>query len=270
MPSLRFRSAALAAGVSLVLAPAAAAKGPATLEICGATECRTFRADPSRGGRNAVLVFSVLNEALDSTRFRPAPPPSPYFTLQVDAEGLDAPEPRTYVPASELMSQGSSWIAAQPDIAAALKRATTDLEPAPPPPIRSATVAGLRVDDPALYARLLGAFPAADPPADRSSAVEIALRGDRVTPWTDPDRPLRYLAATDLLQRGPDWVRVPPALAADVERDLASVGTDARGASAGAVAIAVLLGLALLLVAWRTIGRRRSTSAPRRSRARAS
>ena len=270
MALLRLRAAAAAAAVSVVLAPAADAKGPATLEICGATECRTFRADPTRGGRNVELVFGVLNEALDSTRFRPSPPPSPYFTLKVDAEGLDAPDPRTYIPSAQLMSHGSSWVAAQAGFAAALRRATADLEPSPPPRVRSVIVGGVRADDPSLYARLLDGFAEADPPADRSGVVEIVLRGDRVTPWTDPERPLRYVAALDLLQRGPEWVRVPPPLAADVERDLASIGADARGASAGAVGVAVLIGLALLLVAWRTVGRRRATSAPRRSRARAS
>jgi hypothetical protein len=249
----------LAAAGMLALAPSAAAKGPATLEICGADTCRTFKADPERGSRNLELVFSALNVGFDSTEYVPAPAPAPFYTLEVSAEGLDEGEPRTYVPSVGVTSVQMSWVRLNPSLARRYARATAGLAPAPAPAIHAARVGGVRVDDAGPYARLLGELSPAAPPADPQPHVNIILGPDRVTPWADPARALRFFPKDDLLHRGGgDWVRVPPELAAVIERDGGLQGTDTGGPPVAPLAAAGALALALLVAAGLLFARRRA------------
>ena len=249
----------LAAAGMLALAPPAAAKGRATLEICGADACRTFKADPQRSNRNLELVFSVLNVAFDSTEYMPAPAPAPFYTLRVSAEGLDEGEPRTYVPSAGVASVQMSWVRLNPSLARRYARATAGLAPAPAPAIHTARVDGVRVDDVAPYARLLGELTAAAPPPGAQPHVDIILGPDRVTPWADPARPLRFFPKRDLLHRGGgDWVRVPPELAAAIELDLGLHATDAGGTPVALLTAAGALALAFLGAAWLLFARRRA------------
>ncbi len=260
------RSLLAVAATVLLLAPAAGAKGSASLEICGADGCRSIHAAGDRPGANAKLVFGVLDEATASTSYTHAPAPAPFYTLEVRAEGLDLREPQTYVPRRSALSQGTSWVAVRPTLARSLERATAGLTPTPAPTVRRATVAGVAVADPTPYARLLELPPTRARPAPQSPYVEIALRGDRVSPWTDPRRPLRFFVHDELVQNGPDWRHVPPDLAATVARDLTAAGRHERDRGLASISTAALLAGGLLLVAWMTLARARRAAARRAPR----
>jgi hypothetical protein len=247
---------ALVASTALALAAPAAAKGPATLEICGADACRTFEADPARSDRNVELVFSALNVAFDGFEFVAAPAPAPFYTLRVSAEGLDDVEPRTYVRSEGLMSVDSRWVRLQGSLARRYLRATAGLAPAAPPVVREARVAGVTVDDPAPYGRLLDDLPRVAAAAPGQPSVEIRLTPDRVTAWADPERPLRFYADEDLLRRGFEWVRVPPEVVAAIERD-AGYETDAGAIRAVPLALAAAIAATLLAAGWLLLARRR-------------
>ena len=253
----RARRWLLLAATALVLAPSAAAKGPATLEICGAEACRTFETSAKRDDRNLELVFSALNVAVDSTAYAPAPAPALFYTLRVSAEWVDEVETRTYVRSHGLVSLGNSWIRLDPSLARRYARASARLAPLPPPVIRAARVGGMRVDDLAPYARLLEELPRTYPRSPGQPHVDVALTPDRVTPWVDPTRPLRFFPATDLLRRGSEWVRVPPDVAAAIEEDAASTRTDAGRTSIGALAAVAAPLLALAGGAGVVLARRR-------------
>ncbi len=71
-----------AAAATLSLAPPAAAKGPIELEICGASECRTFR-----DRTHWRLVTGVL-EVYGAFSFARTSEPARYYELRITGPGI--------------------------------------------------------------------------------------------------------------------------------------------------------------------------------------
>ena len=251
---------ALAAAAAVLLVAPATAKGPLAVEICGASDCRVFRWSMQER-RHDALVRTVMN--LDQGfSFAPAPSGAAYYEIRVRAEWIERDRPYVYAPRQRLVAVGANWLRPRPDEAATVARAARGMRPWPAPRLAAVRVAGREADDPQAYAALLAALPPGDPPPPSARAVEISLAGDRVTPWSDPARPIRFFPGHDVVRRAGEWRRVPPALARTIAADGGLVPDERvrpRGgtASSGDIAapLAVLAAAALFVL---TLGRRRS------------
>ena len=204
------------AAAALVLAPPAAAKGPLSLEICGAGECRRF-ADRTHWR----LVTGVL-DLYGAFRFARTSPPARYYELKVNGPGLGEwlGEDRTiyFVPSRAVARTPSSWIKPGPALVRSLRRAVDGLPPWPRPELTAVTVNG-RLTEAAPYERLLGDLPVADPGPALGDAVEIRVSFERRTPWTTTRRALQYFPAQRILHRDTAWFRPPAEVARQVEVD---------------------------------------------------
>src|SRR5918995_773001 len=196
-----------------VLASPAAAKGPVTVKICGQDDCITVKDDFTDAPYAAGGFVNT-----DSLDFAPSPAPSPYYSLELQAEWMER-DTSYFVPASGVLRVGSNWLAFGRADAAALRAAIGELAPFPPPRLTRALVNGRLAANAAPYFALLGALPAADYPPPLARKVEIVLRADRLNPWTDVRRPFEYYPRRNLLHRQVEWLGVPPQLAAVIERD---------------------------------------------------
>jgi hypothetical protein len=241
MRRLAVTTSALA--VLFVLASPAAAKGPVTVKICGQDDCVSVQDDFT----DAPYAGNGLVNS-DSLDFGDAPPPSPYYSLELEADWMEQ-DTSYFVPASGVLRVGSNWLALGGADAAALRAAIGDLAPFPPPRLTRAIVGGKRARDAAPYRALLGNLPAADSVPALAGVVEIVLRADRPNPWTDVRRPFEYYPRQNLLHRQVEWLSVPLRLAAVIERDagLAAPAGPTRSSWPGYLA-AIFLALGLVAV----------------------
>ena len=200
---------------ALALAPAAAAKEPVTLEICGESACTKF---PERRHERLVRgVFAVV----DTFAFAPPPTPAAYYELGFKEKWVRdwlGTEPMLFVPSRGAMYVGGEWRQVRPPVARRLDAATRRLAPWPRPRVTAVVVDGRRAPDPAPYEALLRALPAIDF-GWSPRRVPIVLRSHRVTPWTDPARPIDYYPEDRAIHREGEWLRVPGDLARVIERD---------------------------------------------------
>jgi hypothetical protein len=241
--------AALAlATAALTAASPAAAKGPVDVTICGATECVEIHAGEDGRTQGSALAYGLLDVG-SSPDFVAAPPAQPWYSVELDADWFGRNATMPY--ADGLLGVGNSWVRPRLPVAMSLKRFTRELEPRPPVEIRAATVDGEPVADPGAYDALLGELPIGVPPDRLGRAVVIRLTPDVVTQWADPERSLAYFPPQRLLRRGPDWVRVPDAVAATIESDagLVSKQPAAPSAASGFPAGDVAAALAVLAAA---------------------
>jgi hypothetical protein len=205
----------------LALASPVSAKGPVTVKICGRDDCVTVKDDfTDPHGPGGTLVNT------DSLDFTASPPPGPYYSVEMPDYWIDR-DTSYFVPASGTLRVGSNWLALTDGDLASLRALTRTLAPFPPPRLTRAVVDGRSAANAAPYAALLGTLPPADYPPPFTRRIEIVLRSDRPSPWTDVRRPLEYYPSRNLLHRQVEWLSVPPRLAAVIERD-AGVAAQAR------------------------------------------
>jgi hypothetical protein len=236
-----------------VLASPAAAKGPVTVKICGQDDCITVKDDFTDAPYAAGGFVNT-----DSLDFAPSPAPSPYYSLELEAEWMER-DTAYFVPASGALRVGSNWLALGRADAAALRAAIGQLAPFPPPRLTRALVDGRLAANAAPYFALLEALPVAEYPPPLARKVEIVLRADRPNPWTDMRRPFEYYPRQNLLHRQVEWRIVPAGVAAVIERDagLVAAARSSRSMWPGYLA-ATLLGFGLLtVVALNSRSRRR-------------
>ncbi len=192
----------LIALAALVAAPAVQAKGPASMTICGASECRQFMSQTHQ-----ALVFGVL-ETYYGSRAQSAPPLAPYYTLELD--GWDEWDPSIYVPSVELVGSAAGWSNPTSRTETSLERATKWLEPFPAT-IASVTVDGVAADDAAAFAALFDELPPTQAVLD-VPPVKIRVRG-LPEAWVDRVRAIEYFPKQQVLRRDHEWVKVSPAVA---------------------------------------------------------
>jgi hypothetical protein len=210
---------ALLAVALLALAPPAAAKGPTSLEVCGATTCRTF----SDRTHNA-LVYGVVNAEQDF-EFTSSPPLGSYYELRLQADWLEegalVPGQYFFVPAGAALLVGTNWVRPSPALAHSLRAAVRGLEPFPEPGLTRVLVGGRVAADPAPYAALFADLPPGRAPRHSCKCFEVKIfvEADRPNPWTEPNRPLQFYAGAGVLHRRVEWVKLPPRLSRLIEGD---------------------------------------------------
>jgi hypothetical protein len=247
------RALAAAFVAALACAGTALAKGPVELRICGASDCREFKAVPGKP-RDAELVFGLVN-AEQSFDFVGPPPLGRWYELTLRADWYEW-SPLAYAADAGVVAQSGNWIALDRRTLAAVRRATSGLQPKPRPAIERALVNGLPSANPAVYAGVFGPLPPAPVPPPGTPVAEIRLVAGGETPWTDGRR-IEYFPAANVLRRSGEWVRTPRPLANRIENDLTSVGKDADGVGWPAVLSVLVLAGGLVLAGWATLGRRR-------------
>ena len=264
------RRIALTIGVlaALVLPSAAAAKGRVDLKVCGVPECRHFVGDPARPLRTDwPLVMGVVNLP-DRFVFVSAPPLAPYYTLRLDASWYDW-SPLSYVPAAGVVQTVSGWVRIDRPTAARLREATRGLEPFPVPKLKRVRVNGRPVADAAVYAGLFAKLPPSDPPLGGTPGAKIVVESATPDPWTKDAR-LTYYPSRNVLQRDAEVVKVPDALAAQIETDLRREGVQGRRTWGSSIVFALVFTGSLFVgwltfyrrKWWKTGGRKRKVSAP--------
>ena len=240
----------LVAFVAVALPAAAAAKGISALEVCGAAGCREVAVPP---GIHASLGSATRNVAPSA--------PAPFVELRVFRDGTAA-ETAWYVPRTRLLAVrgeggGAEWHplvagSALDDRIAAAARGV-----APHVPRGTAAYVGTRrvQGDVSGYLQLFG-VPSAGPVHERDARwVGISVKTAPPSPWA-----LTYLAFSArgmLLQRGPAVVRLPEAVAADVEAARPIAPDDGRNLLPW-LSVAALAAVLLVLAAANALGERRS------------
>ncbi len=199
---MRRTLAMLIAFGALVVAPAAQAKGPASLTICGRDECRQFMSQT-----HEALVFGVLETHYGSRR-EGAPPLAPYYTLELD--GWDEWDSSIYVPSVELVGSDKGWSNPTSRTETSLERAVEWLEPFPAT-IASVAVDGVAADDAAAFAALFDELPRTQAVLD-VPPVKIEVRG-LPEAWVDRARAIEYFPKEQVMRRDHEWVKVSPAVA---------------------------------------------------------
>jgi hypothetical protein len=247
---MRHLTIATAVFAALALPSLAAAKGPVALEVCGASSCETFRWTQRADDPHADLVLGVLNH--DVLEFASAPKPAPYYGLELQADWLEnvvMERKLFYVPTASVLRAGTNWLEVDEELDAALQAATQRLAPWPRPTLTRVLVNGRRAPIPQAYEALLGELPPGQAAPTLGRQIEIVLRADRASPWTSVPRPLDYYPRVNLLHRYVEWFKVPPALAAVIERDAGIVAAagPSRSPWPGYLA-ATFLGLGLVAV----------------------
>lgn len=196
----RRRLAAIGIAALAVLAPAglASAKGYGHPRLCGPAGCSE---------RGAYLNSLPAGEAPT------VPAPAPYYEL---CRGCG-----WYIPSAWAMAPraGSTITRVTDEAAAELERLAAGLRPFSVPRITAAFVGDRRVSgDASTYARLFRTKSAGPAVNAGSDWVPIDLRSARDTPWTNGATYLAYSASTNLLQRGPELIRVPARIARRLDR----------------------------------------------------
>jgi hypothetical protein len=209
---------AVCAALALALAPAALAKGPVEMTICGASSCTTARSESLDGRGPIDAVLSAEGMALDGSgaSFASAPPPGAFYEVRLESDWTQ-PATRFFVPSAGLLAVGTNWIRLDPAATAAIRSAVAGIDPYPEPRLTGALVDGLPARDPGVYGALVGRLEPGDVPASAGSHVTIVLRAERGTPWTGESVALLLYAGSNVVRRNDGWYRVPPELAARIE-----------------------------------------------------
>jgi hypothetical protein len=205
-----------AVAAALSLAPTAGAKGPLDLQICGASDCRTFH-----DRTHWRLVTGVL-DVYGAFSFARTSEPARYYELRIKGPGMEEwlGEDRAiyFVPSRGVVRSPSTWIRPRAALLRSLRAAVRGLRPWPLPTPTRVTVNG-RTAEPAAYEALLGVLQGAEPAPDLGDPVEIRFFFARATAWTTSRRPIRYFPAQNIIHRDTEWFRPPSELARRIERD---------------------------------------------------
>jgi hypothetical protein len=248
--------------VALVLAAPAAAKGPVSVEVCGATGCEILGPFPAHGAPLSGVASTLLNTGdLDLAAM---PPPGPFYSLDLRADWLDDLDPAFYVPDAGVLRAGGGWLGLDRAVAAELRRATAGIEPWPWLGLRSVRVGARETTRAAPYEVLLHRLRNAEPPPFSADRIAVHVEPNGLerpdyagTPWTNPAMIIDWVPSHGVLYRDGAWFRVPPGLGDRLARDAglarpapaepASVpwGLIAGAIAASALAVAAGVGLTL-------------------------
>jgi hypothetical protein len=237
-----------AAVAALLLSAPAVAKEPTGAKLCGPDECATVT---DRG-----LLLELVDEGGPDA---PAPAPGPYYELELEVDGHAGAVPLWYVPGANVVRQGDaeypplSWKSLGPAAAARLEQAVDGVAPFRVPAPTGARIGGRPVDDPSSYLRLFSAKSSGDAVPSAGDWKVITFSGPP-SPWTDNLTQLEYSPAADLLQRGSEFVKLSPSLAASVEagRSIAPPGSGFPWLYVAIAALAVAACASALLVIRRS------------------
>jgi hypothetical protein len=242
----------------LALAPTAWAKGPIDLEICGASDCRTFH-----DRTHWRLVTGVL-DLYGAFSFARTAEPAPYYELRIEGPGMEEwlGEDRAmyFVPSRGVVRTPSTWIKPRPALLRSLRAAVRGLRPWPRPELTRVTVNG-RSADAASYEFLLGYLPVAEPAPELGDPVEIRVFFERMTAWTTARRSIQYFPTQRILHRDTEWFGLPGDAARRLEADAGLVPPPARpraGGSDGATLLAAAVAATLAALAAAAVGLRRA------------
>jgi hypothetical protein len=198
----RLAAVGLAALAVLALPGLASAKGWGNPRLCGPAGC-------TRAG--------VWLNSLPAGEAQTVPAPAPFYELRTCRTCWRV----WYVPSAHALAPraGSTFTLVTAEAAASFERLAVGLEPFPAPFVTAAFVGGRRVTgDASSYARLFeleSAGPAVNAGTDW---VPIDLRSEQDTPWTNGATYLAYSPRKNLLQRGPELIRVPDPIARRLDR----------------------------------------------------
>jgi hypothetical protein len=189
----------IAAVVVLSLAGVASAKNWGIARLCGPESC----------ARSAGVLMS-----LPAGEARRIPPLAPYYDRCRGCGGFYVPSRRAYAGRA-----GSTFTRVTDEAAAVFERLAAKVTPFPTPRITAAFVGERRVrGDANTYARLFELETDGRAVNAGSDWVPIDLRSARDTPWTNGATYLAYSPSENLLQRGPELLRVPAAIARRLDR----------------------------------------------------
>jgi hypothetical protein len=251
------RRVAAVAALALLAAPAAGAKeGLKEIEVCGRSACVTA------GGR---AVLDAVRPYERPTAYEP-PPLAPYLTIGPDDRVLLGR--LFYVPDSGMLAARHRsndeepyviWFRLDDRERRLLEGVARGLEPHPAPTITRVRIAGRTVEGAgaASYERLWRVRGEPVPSgAEPSRWIRLDVESDVPSPWTSERPELVYAPGANVLERGLTLIRVPDALAADLEagRPLGASGARAWPEAIGVLALA---GIGTLL---RRRRRRRGTA----------
>jgi hypothetical protein len=238
---------------ALALVETAGAKELKKVELCGPVGC------------TAITDRSTLREIPTGGETLTEPPAlASFYTMRltVDAGRDESGWQVYYVPSADAIAARDEagrirWFPIFGEAVGLMERLVRGLEPFPAPTISSVTVGGEVVSgDPSTYLRLYeveGATSSSESPADW---VPIDFVSDTRSPWTDGPRELMYSPSTDLLERGVEVIRLPHALAADVEAGR-TFTSDGRSGLWWLLALSAAVLIPLAFVGLRAIARRR-------------
>ena len=204
------------ASLALLAAPGVApAKELTHVQLCGPAACtsvtdgQTLRTIPTGGETTAG-----------------PPPASSFYTMNmtVEAEGERHEWTIYYVPSANMLAAPDesgrvTWLPIfGTEATGVMKQLVADLKPYPEPVITRVTVGGKSVSsDPASYLELFAAESAGEAVPKEADWVRIELSSKDPNPWTDASGSLAYSPSARLLERGVELIRLPDAVAADVE-----------------------------------------------------
>ena len=221
----------LAVVAAFLAAGAAQAKELSSFRACGAAGCRETR--------DAALLRQLIHAVAlqgDPVSAR-TPAPAPFLRLEFVArsdDGTSASWRQYYVSslgrlAIETDPGRWSWVKAG-SLRRLLGRVTAGVKPSPAPRITRVEIAGKVARDPASYTRLFRLQTQTDDYPDDPDWQTIRLAtARRPSPWSTQAATLEYSPSTDVLWRGSEFVKVPPALAARVEARKSVSGTTISG-----------------------------------------
>jgi hypothetical protein len=245
---------ALAAAVAVLAgAGAAQAKELTALQTCGAGGCTAVR--------GALLHRLIrLAEGARNPVAAPVPALAPYIRVEFTFRGDGGHGPsfsQYYVPKAHLAAVETgpgqaSWVRPEPEQQRLYEQLAARVKPFAPPRFVGATVNGKPVAGGASYARLLTIRGERLLGVDAPDWAPIALRSAAPSPWTTAATTLEYSAQENVLWRGDEFVRLPGALASDVEHLRALHEPQSAGfpwlALPAALVVAALAAVGLLVV----------------------
>ena len=243
--------------LALVLPAEAGAKGDVAVTVCGASGCVAVEGNPSARS-------SLAHPDVESV---PPPPAGEYYSLRFvggyPGRGYYVPQGRLLVTIDRAGARTgvdgvATWTPVPAAGAAAIARAVRNLRPFARPELTGGEIGFEPIADPSGYLRLFEVESTAAALPLGLDWRPIILTADRPNPWTDGTR-LSYSPSGKVLRRGQEIVRLPDAMARDLDAR-SPLGGGASGWNGALVGAA--LGLALVcLVAAIARGARR---APRR------
>ena len=218
---------------------------------------------------NGLFLVDPNGAAAETTG---APPVGPFYVLepsnylaeeQID-EASGPTTPAFFVPGKGVLRarpdpgqlSEQEWIRLPDAKRTALLAALRGVDPFPAPAVSEVLIAGRTARDPESYLELYAALPPVAEPSfsDRGKPIAIALRSQKLSPWTDGHNRIAYYPDVRLLFRDGQWVRPSAELIERVEQPGIAGGGVPWNRIAGLAGPLVVLGAITLL--W-LLGRRR-------------
>lgn len=211
-------AAVSAAGAVALMTSAGPSAAPtttrATLQVCGASACRTLKTTMSRLSRTVLGVRG--STALP-------PPARTFYVLELSVEGAPRVQRGWYVPSSRttrwLVPHPSRWTKLGRRGAVFMRRhVPTGPAHRAPRPLR-VTVAQRRVTDTAPYAHVFDHFGRAPIPPASAHWIGVRVRWPADSPWRFEHAGLNVVPSRRVLARPGGWYRIPLAFARVIARD---------------------------------------------------